>query len=180
MNPSNPLPERLRVSHLSPSRANAFDLTPEAPARRAIADTLNLLDLPQLRFEGAIRALGTDEWALTGQLTAKVVQACVITLEPVETTLTEDVALTFSPHVTATDEVEVEMGDETVEPLGQWIQLGDIALEALSLALPTHPRAPGAELPEDAQDDAPEEDEPRRPFAGLANLLKAKKPDQDL
>ena len=61
MNPSNPLPERLRVSHLSPSRANAFDLTPEAPARRAIADTLNLLDLPQLRFEGAIRAQGADE-----------------------------------------------------------------------------------------------------------------------
>ena len=100
-------------------------------------------------------------------------------MAPVETTLTEDVSLIFSPHVATPDEEEIEMGDDTVEPLGQWIQLGDIALEALSLALPTHPRAPGAELPEDAQDDTGAE-EPRRPFAGLADLMKAKKPDQDL
>ncbi len=179
MNTSHPLPERLRVSHLSPSRPNSFDLTPDADARRAIAADLDLLDLPKLRFEGAIRASGTDAWALKGQLTATVVQACVVTLAPVETTLTEDVSLLFSPHVVAPDEEEVEMGDETVEPLGQWIQLGDIAIEALALALPTHPRAPGAELPEDAQDDTGE-DEPRRPFAGLADLMKAKKPDQDL
>lgn len=178
MNASNPLPERLRVSHLSPSRPNPFDLAPDAPARRAIADDLDLLDLPQFQFTGAICASGSDAWALTGQMTARVVQACVVTLEPVETTLTEDVSLTFSPHVATPDEDEIEMGDETVEPLGQWIQLGDIALEALALALPTHPRAPGAELPEDAQDEI--EDEPRRPFAGLADLMKTKKPDQDL
>ena len=179
MNTSNPLPERLRVSHLSPSRPNSFDLAPDAAARRAIADELDLLDLPAFRFEGAIRASGSDAWALTGQLRATVVQACVITLAPVETTLTEDVSLIFSPYVATPDEEEIEMGDETVEPLGQWIQLGDIALEALSLALPTHPRAPGAELPEDAQEDTGAE-EPRRPFAGLADLMKAKKPDQDL
>ena len=179
MNASNPLPERLRVSHLSPSRPNPFDLAPDAPARRAIADDLGLLDLPKFRFEGAIRAQGADAWSLKGQLTATVVQACVVTLAPVETTLSEDVSLIFSPHVATPSEEEVEMGDETVEPLGQWIQLGDVALEALALALPTHPRAPGAKLPEDAQDDATQ-DEPRRPFAGLADLMKAKKPDQDL
>ncbi|NHF71733.1 YceD family protein [Paracoccus xiamenensis] len=179
MNVSNPLPERLRVSHLSPSRPNPFDLTPDATARSAIADELDLLDLPQFRFEGAIRASGSDAWALTGQLSATVVQACAITLAPVKTKLTEEVSLLFSPHVATPEEEEVEMGDETVEPLGQWIRLGDIALEALALALPPHPRAPGAELPQDVQDDGAE-DEPRRPFAGLADLMKAKKPNQDL
>ena len=81
MNTSNPLPERLRVAHLSPSRPNPFDLTPDAAARRAIADDLDLLDLPAFRFEGAIRATGSDAWALTGQLSATVVQPCVVTLQ---------------------------------------------------------------------------------------------------
>lgn len=167
-----PLSDRLRVAHLSPGRDNAFALEPDAAARQAIAAELGLSDLPAMRFSGAVRASGADEWALTGRLEATVVQPCVITLEPVTTVITEPVSLIFSPHVSAPEEDEVEMGDDSVEPLGQSIDIGAIAIEALSLALPTHPRAPGAEMPAIAGDDAPEPEETRKPFAGLAAMMK--------
>ncbi|SDE14395.1 Uncharacterized metal-binding protein YceD, DUF177 family [Paracoccus isoporae] len=167
-----PLSDRLRVAHLSPGRDNEFTVAPDAAARRAIAAELGLSDLPDMRFEGAVRASGADEWALSGRLSARVVQPCVITLEPVETEIAEPVSLIFSPHVAAPEEEEVEMGDDSVEPLGQTIDIGAIAIEALSLALPTHPRAPGAEMPEIAGDDAPGPEETRKPFAGLAEMMK--------
>lgn len=174
MSAAHPIPQRLRVAHLSASRPNEFDIVPDEAARKAVAADLDLLDLPELRFTGAIRASGADDWALTGKLVARVVQACSITLEPVPTEIKEDVALIFSPHVSTPTEEEVEMGDDSIEPLGQWIELGDIALEALSLALPSHPLAPGAVLPEVSGDAAPDGDDgqTRKPFAGLADLLK--------
>lgn len=172
MSERNPLPERLRVAHLSPNRPNPFDLQPAEDRLQALAGQLDLTALPALRFTGEVRASGSDEWALDGRLTARVVQPCVITLEPVETDITEDVSLIFSPHVTDPEEEEVEMGDETVEPLGQSIMLGEIAIEALTLALPVNPRAPGAEMPAPAEEVDMTGDEGRKPFAGLADLLK--------
>ncbi|WBU62922.1 YceD family protein [Paracoccus aerodenitrificans] len=168
----SPLSERLRVAHLSPNRDNPFDIAPDAAARREIAAELSLSELPHMRFSGRVQASGAEEWALDGKLSATVVQPCVITLDPVTTEISETVSLLFSPHVAAPEEDEVEMGDDSVEPLGQWIDIGAIAIEALSLALPTHPRAPGAELPEDASDPGPEEESSRKPFAGLADLMK--------
>ena len=170
----SPLSERLRVAHLSPNRDNEFEIRPDQAARHAIAQELALLDLPALRFAGHVRAAGADEWALNGRLIATVVQPCVVTLDPVQTEISEEVSLIFSPHLAAPDEDEIEMGDDSLEPLGQTIDIGAIAIEALSLALPTHPRAPGAELDGGATDEEEEGDDRRKPFAGLADLMKGK------
>ncbi len=80
----------------------------------------------------------------------------------------------FSPHATMPEAEETEMPDDEIEPLGQFIDPGEVAVEALALALPLYPRAAGAELVGDA-DAEPEPDETRRPFAGLDKLLGAKK-----
>jgi len=177
MNPNSLLPERLRVAHLSVARDNTFDLNPDAETRQRIAEALGLLSLPKMRFHGQVRARGRDEWVLEGELQASVVQPCVVTLDPVRTALREEVHLIFTPHLSQPDEEEVEMGDDTLEPLGAWIQLGGIAIEALSLALPTNPRKPDAEMPEEATDplDIDEPPEPRKPFAGLADMMKKDK-----
>lgn len=165
--------ERLRNAHLSPSRPNEFDISPDSGARARIAADMDLLTLHELRFYGNIQASGADDWALSAKLTARIVQPCSITLEPVETTINEDISLIFSPHITAPDAEEVEMGDDSIEPLGQWIELSTIALEALALALPLHPLAPGAEMPDFAHDSDYEMDaESHKPFAGLADLIK--------
>lgn len=171
MTAPDPLTHRLRVAHLNPRAANDFALRPGPEARAAIAAELDLLQLPQLEFQGRITAEGGDGWLLQGRLRARVVQPCVVTLAPVSTRLDEDIRRRYSPHLAAPESDEVEMPDETLEPLGQFIDLSAVMIEALALALPEYPRANGAELSAAAPEEAP--DDRRRPFEGLDQLLKA-------
>lgn len=164
-------PQRLRVAHLNPRAATPFTLIPDASTRAAIAGELGLLDLSQLALTGEIRAEGGEGWALTGELTAKVVQPCVVTLAPVRSTLREEVERHYTPYLQAPEGEEVEMPDETLEPLGQFIDLSAVMIEELALALPEYPRAEGAGLAVADEDAAPAEDT-RRPFADLDKLLK--------
>ena len=161
---------RLRVSQLNRRSGAAVDVAPDAAARAALADSLGLLDLPAARLVGRLTPEGGEGWRLAARLEADVVQPCVVTLAPVAAHLEEEVTRVFSPHVTAPDAGgETEMGDDEVEPLGQTIDLTAVLAEALSLALPLYPRAPGAAL--DAAEPAPAEDR-RRPFAALGDMLK--------
>ncbi|QBX35575.1 DUF177 domain-containing protein [Paracoccus liaowanqingii] len=163
-------PQRLRVAHLNPNAATPFHLRPAEEVRAAIAAELGLDALSRLDFAGQLRGHGTDGWLLTGTLTARVTQPCVVTLKPVKSDITDQVRIQFTPHLGQPEGDEVEMPDETLEPLGNFIDLSAIMVEALSLALPEYPRAKGAALtaaappPEDAGDT-------RRPFAGLDKLL---------
>jgi uncharacterized metal-binding protein YceD (DUF177 family) len=99
-----------------------------------------------------------------------VVQTCVVTLEPVTTRVDQAVRRRFLPHAAARAAelvVDPEEDDE-VEPLGERIDLGLVAVEALALALPAYPRKEGAVLGPVATDEIAE-DEPK-PFAALAAL----------
>lgn len=164
-------PQRLRVAHLNPRQPTVFLLRPDAGIRSAIATELDLIDLPKLEFKGEIRAEGGDAWELKGRLTARVVQPCVVTLKPVKTNLDEQVRRLYTPHISEPDGDEVEIEDDTIEPLGQFIDLSALMVEELLLALPQYPRAEGSEMEPEATDDVPVADT-RRPFAGLDKLLK--------
>ncbi|MGP9805496.1 YceD family protein [Paracoccus sp. NSM] len=164
-------PQRLRVAHLNPNAATPFLLRPDGETRAAIAAELGVEALPKLEFRGEVRPEGAQGWRLDGQLAARVTQACVVTLKPVRSEIGEAVRLRYSPHIATPEGDEVEMGDETLEPLGAFIDLTAAMIEALALALPAYPRAEGAELatPEDVAEPA---EDTRRPFAGLDKLLK--------
>ena len=172
------LAHRLRVAHLNPRAPNPVDLAPDAEARAAIAAELDLLELPALAFTGKLVARGNDAWELTARLVAQVVQPCVVTMAPVSTAIDEQVRRIFSPHVSAPTEEEVEMPDDEMEPLGQFIDLGAVMIEALALALPLYPRAEGAPPFEASTEEAAEDEagDTRKPFAGLGDLLN-KRPD---
>ncbi|RJL03347.1 YceD family protein [Paracoccus siganidrum] len=165
-------PLRLRVAHLNPRAPTAFALRPDAEARAAIAGELGLPGLPRLAFEGRIRAGAGDGWELEGRLTARVTQACVVTLKPVKTTIDEQVRRLYSPHLATPEADEAEMPDDALEPLGQFIDVSAVMVEELALALPEYPRADGAGLDSPAG-DAPDSDT-RKPFAGLDQLLRGK------
>lgn len=161
---------RLRVSHLNPRSPTAFSIRPDADTRDAIAQELGISALPALRLEGDIRPDGGNAWRLTATLDARVIQPCVVTLKPVKTNLSEQVQRIYSPHVATPEGDEIEMPDEALEPLGQFIDLSAVMIEELALALPEYPRAEGADLSlppvEDTQPDT------RRPFEGLDKLLR--------
>lgn len=168
-------PQRLRVAHLNPNQPTPFHLRPTTEVRAALAQELGIETLPRLDFRGEVRAEAGDGWRLEGKLTARVVQACVVTLKPVRSDLSEDVLLRYSPHAKAPDGDEVEMGDETLEPLGSFIDLTAAMVEALALALPPYPRAEGAELEAAPANEPAADADRKRPFADLDKLLGARK-----
>ena len=172
-----PLSAPFRASGLSSRKPNRFDLQPERATRAQIAQYLGILALPKLRFSGEIRPKGRHDFVLEAVLEAAVEQACSITLEPVATTLRETVIRVYIADWKEPEGDEMEMpDDDSVEPLGEGIDAGHVALEALTLALPPFPRAPGAVLDVAqfaAPGTAPLRDGDLKPFAGLA-ALKAK------
>ena len=163
----------LRLRDLRRSGGMPFELTPDAEARAALARELGLRGLRSLRLEGVVQPSGAEDWRLTGRLGATVVQDCVVTLEPVVTRIEEEVERLYAADFADPEEAEAEMADETREPLPAAIDLSAVACEALALALPAFPRAPGAEIgvARFAEDGVePMDDEAARPFAGLAGL----------
>lgn len=163
---------RLRVAHLNARAPTPFDLSPDADTRARIAKDLDLIGLTRLTFQGEIRAVPGDAWELTGHLSARVTQACVVSLKPIKSTIAVEVRRVYTPHFAVPDADEVEMPDDALEPLTQVIDVSAVMAEELALALPPYPRA------EDAALDLPGEDAPRadtrRPFADLDKLLKPK------
>lgn len=164
----------LRTSALSGGGRTRFSWKPDTAARAALAADLGLLDLPALHLSGEITPAGRRDLWLQGQLTATVVQPCIVTLEPVTTKIAEPVERRYVEDFVQPEGDEVEVPeDDSLEPLPQVIDLAEVAAEALTLALPLYPRAPGAELGTvvHAGDGvAPLRDADLRPFAGLARL----------
>ena len=163
-----------RVAALSARKPTRFALKPDAAERAAMAQALDLLDLPAFELKGEIAPEGRNDFRLTAKMVARVVQPCAVTLAPVTTDLTEDVVRRYDADFVVPDADEVEIPeDDTTEPLPEVIDVGAVALEALTLALPLYPRAPGAEIGEAvfaAPGVAPIRDEDLKPFAGLAAL----------
>lgn len=175
--PANmPWSHAFRVAELASRKPTRFALALDEAALAALAADLGLLEVRKLTFKGELVPKGRHDWELTARLGASVVQACIVTLAPVQTRIDEEVKRRYLADMPQIEADEVEMSeDDTVEPLPQVIDAGAVMAEALALALPLYPRAPGAELgavqgtPPGAE---PIVEEKLRPFAGLADLLK--------
>lgn len=100
---------------------------------------------------------------VTGTLSADVVQACVVSLEPVAQRVEEAVTLRLlPPNEEPSDDPD---GPDEIPVEGDTVDLGEAIAEQLALALDPYPRAPGAELPQDAAASAA-----GGPFGALAAL----------
>ena len=178
----NKLPSQTyRSALVSGRKVLRLAFTPDAEARRAIAQALDLLELPEFSFKGELSPLGRADVGLRADLQALVVQRCSVSLEPVRSKLSDTTERRFDHDSAepAADEGEIPADDK--EPLPQTIDVAAIAIEALALALPLYPRARGAEFGEAAfaaPGVEPLRSEDLKPFAGLAALAdKLKKPD---
>lgn len=170
--PSLTLP--FRVSALPSRKPTRFDLKLTSSQAAAICRELGLLDVHKFVFKGELRPVGRSDFTLDGKLVADVAQPCSVTLSPVRSAISEQITRHYKASYALPDADEVEMPeDDTVEPLPDVIDVGQVALEALALALPLYPRAPGVELGEAVYadpDTAPLRDADLKPFAGLAAL----------
>jgi uncharacterized metal-binding protein YceD (DUF177 family) len=140
-----------------PDAGIAVELSADPGERRALARRFGLLELRSLRVAGRLeRGDDRQELWFQGWLEAEVVQACVVTLEPVPATIRQRVerryrraepgaeAGTASPHrVWLVNENEDEVEVDIVT--GRTIDLGEAMAEELALALDPYPRAVDAD-----------------------------------
>ncbi|MGL4235139.1 YceD family protein [Tabrizicola sp.] len=173
---ATPRPSRFRTGGLSPRKPTRFSYRPDAAERAALAAELGLLALHALDLTGEIAPAGRDELVLTAQLKVRADQACIVTLAPVRAEIDEEVRRRYVAGLADPEGDEVEMPeDDSVEPMPEVIDLAEIAAEALALALPLYPRAPGADFGSAvhaAEDVKALTDADLKPFAGLADLAK--------
>lgn len=111
-----------------------------------------------------IRKVARDCWDIRGRLTADVVQSCGVTGKP----LPESVDFTLEErYVRLVDDIRsVEVDLDGVEPLKNgFIDLGEMVIQSLALAVTAWPRATDA-----AEYTEPEPVKSDHPFAGLASI----------
>lgn len=171
-----PFQRPMTVATLSRGRPNAFDLRPEGEEILKIAAFLRINKVEDLRFKGDLMAEGDDGWRAEGRLTANVTQDCVVTLRPVGQKIDEPVRRQYLPEDQMATMSEVDLdpdSDDDPEAYSDVIDPGQLAIEALALALEPYPRVSDAELDQSRfapPGIEPLSDDDLKPFAGLAAL----------
>lgn len=145
-----------------------------ATERAALAERLDLSALEALTATVRLEPVaGGDFLRASGRFAAQVVQPCSVTLEPVVSDIEESFERTYTfqePAAPAPGQ-EIELDPEGEEPpdpiVDGMVDLGELVVEELSLAIDPFPRAPGAVFDAAAAGVA---DEKENPFAALAKL----------
>jgi uncharacterized metal-binding protein YceD (DUF177 family) len=143
--------------------------TADAATRASVAGLLGVEDVEALAVEAALEAVD-GVFRLRGEVRATVVQACVVTGEPVRAELVapfERFLVVGREPSAAT--VDVDPDERDVDHLDEpVVDIGAVAVEELALALDPYPRAAGADALLAACNESTDEAETRRPFAVLA------------
>jgi uncharacterized metal-binding protein YceD (DUF177 family) len=161
--------------------ATLFEIEAEPAERAALARRFGLLSLEAFLAKGRIEVFeGGRSARLEGHIVADVVQACVVTLEPVAAHVEDDFSLLYARDAGAGGRhakgAAVDIGaapedEDAPEPLAEaGIDVGEAAAECLGLALDPYPRAADADEALTALSTQEEEEAPASPFAELERL----------
>src|SRR5262249_33906049 len=130
----------------------AVEIAASDSERAALARRFGFLGLPAFSARVTVdRRLG-DVVVVEGRLRGKIVQACILTLDPVTQELDEAFRIVFKRNLA--EERDPESGESLLsaqsdapEPLaGNLLDIGEIVAEQLSLAADPYPRRPGVKL----------------------------------
>lgn len=164
------------VAHI-PDTGLHRELEASAAERQPLADLAGVRDIPlaQATFDVVPKSGGRIQ--VTGHVRARVGQTCVVTLEPIESEIDEEVDLIFAPEAEVRRLADlIEEGQDDQEPaevadppeaiVNGIIDLGRIATDALFLAIDPYPRKPGVVFEAEVTALDPED----HPFAALKAL----------
>ena len=154
-------------------RGATIDIRMTAREKVRLARRLGLLTLDALaatlRFEVADRENGLIRVSAT--IEARIVQRCVVTLDPVPRTIRDSFSVLYAPALADRPEreIEVPIDGEAPEPLpDEGIDAGELVAEHLALVLDPYPRHPDA--PPGPFAYATEAAEEESPFAALGRM----------
>jgi uncharacterized metal-binding protein YceD (DUF177 family) len=183
MTESKPDPWRapVMVAHI-PDTGLHRELEASAAERQAVAEVANLREVLSVHASFDVVPKSGGRVHVTGHVRARVGQTCVVTLDPIENEIDEEIDLMFAPEAEARRLADlIEEGRDDAEPtevvdspeaiVGGIIDLGRLATDALFLAIDPYPRKPGAVFEAEVIAADPED----HPFAVLKALQDKKK-----
>ena len=158
------------------------DLKADEAICRAIAEVGSLREVFSAQASLDVTPKGGGRFQVAGRVRARIGQTCVVTLEPIESDIDEQIDLIFAPPeqipqmATLIDEAAESDGDtpDSPEPIENGIiDLGRLATDALYLGVDPYPRKPDAAFEPLVEPEDPED----HPFAALKALkVEPKKP----
>jgi uncharacterized metal-binding protein YceD (DUF177 family) len=135
-----------------------------------LADRFGWSSVTELAAELCVRKVARDCWDVTGQITAQVIQNCIVTDVLVPESVDFQIEERYVRSIDEANDVEVRL--DAAEPLKNGaIDIGELAVQSLGLAASAWPRVENAPDCYNAGDHAFE-----HPFAGLSAL---KRQDQE-
>jgi uncharacterized metal-binding protein YceD (DUF177 family) len=139
--------------------------------RVALAKAADVLEVPKFSAHIGLKKISPTDFSIAYRLDARIVQACVVTLEPLAASIAKEFSreLHYTPNLRRVEkEVIVTPGDdEAPEEIGSLhFDLAGPLLEEFLLAIDPYPRAPGVEFSPPPDATPP----PDSPFAVLKDL----------
>ena len=158
------------------------ELEASAAERQAMADVAGVREILSVHADFDVVPRSGGRAQVTGTVRARIGQICVVTLDPIESEIEEEVDLVFAPETEARrladlieegqdDEEPPEVADPPEAIVNGIIDLGRIATDALFLAIDPYPRKEGAVFEPEVTAPDPED----HPFAALKALQDNKK-----
>jgi uncharacterized metal-binding protein YceD (DUF177 family) len=150
------------------------EIVANAAERARLVERFGLLELDRLAATLSLRRGRGGVIEVRGRLEAEVVQACVVTLEPVRSRLSENFMVAFgtsSRTVGGAVVIGLEEEDPPEELIEGRIDLGETVAQQLAVALDPYPHAPAAGEKTAAHEQGEADAEKKAsPFAALARL----------
>jgi len=149
------------------------EIVADDATRAAMADAAGVRDMPSAKASFDLSPRSGGRVQVRGRVQARVTQTCVVTLEPLESEIDEEVDLIFAPVEQIPELAEPADSDEAYEmaeppePIESGaIDLGRLATDMIYLAIDPYPRKAGAVFEHEATAADPED----HPFAALKAL----------
>jgi uncharacterized metal-binding protein YceD (DUF177 family) len=151
------------------------DIEADAGTRQAMAELAGLREILIANASLDVTPRGGGRFHVGGRVRARVGQTCVVTLDPIENEIDEEIDVMFAPPEQIPEMAalvdDAEESDEEVpdppEPIENGvIDLGRVATDALFLAVDPYPRKAGAVFEPVVEAADPED----HPFAALRAL----------
>ncbi|RZN10989.1 phosphodiesterase [Bradyrhizobium genosp. SA-3] len=158
------------------------ELEASAAERQAMAEIAGVREILSAHASFDVVPKSGGRVQVTGLVRGRIGQTCVVTLDPIESEIEEEVDLLFAPEAEARRLADlIEEGQDDKEPpdvadppeaiVNGIIDLGRLATDALFLAIDPYPRKEGAVFEAEATALDPED----HPFAALKALQDRKK-----
>lgn len=147
--PTSPIALPVNVARL-PHRGLPVVIQPDEEQRRTLAEIHGLDGVPAFRADLEVTAWKRHGVRVSGRVSATVAQTCVVTLEPMENTVDEEIDAVFLPDSSKLGregfgqggEIVLDPeGDDSPETFsGDWIDVGALAEQFFGLGIDPYPR----------------------------------------